>query len=257
MDTTEDTTDIDELTQALSSMTIIEAPGPKTRKSKINAADIASVKLINDRIVAEICFDTIKALSDESLMHIYRTTPCVKILVEKTLRSLERSGVTDVAQRNLIVENLMIDNPHIIPAGVKGAIRGNKFNKIVRDVILALGLDAAKFEIVFEKKCSLLETSEIPDWYIREIATTKIIIGMNQIDLWSGGQQTNRGDKYINNATINTPTSKLLCVVCNEVKIVRAGKVGPYKLFNKGFADDTLCYIKNIGPIVKKFFEIE
>jgi hypothetical protein len=40
-------------------------------------------------------------------------------------------------------------------------------------------------------------TTEIPDWYILEKSTGKVIIGMNQLDLWSGGQQINRGFRAV------------------------------------------------------------
>ena len=42
---------------------------------------------------------------------------------------------------------------------------------------------------------------------------------MNQLDLWDGGQQLNRGSKYIENNKYNNENSKLLCVVCNEIQI--------------------------------------
>ena len=40
---------------------------------------------------------------------------------------------------------------------------------------------------------------------------------MNQLDLWGGGQQLNRGSKYIENNKHNNENSKLLCVVCNQI----------------------------------------
>jgi hypothetical protein len=49
---------------------------------------------------------------------------------------------------------------------------------------------------------------------------------MNQIDLWSGGQQTNRGTKYIdiNSEKYNNINCKLLCVVCNEIQFKKTKK---------------------------------
>jgi hypothetical protein len=71
-------------------------------------------------------------------------------------------------------------------------------------------------------------TSEIPDWYILEKISKKIIIGMNQLDLWNGGQQLNRGFKYIENNGNNK--NKLLCIVCNKIKFT-SDKNKSYKLF--------------------------
>ena len=41
---------------------------------------------------------------------------------------------------------------------------------------------------------------------------------MNQAALWGGGQQINRGFKYLINNELNTENGKLLCVVCNEIE---------------------------------------
>ena len=76
----------------------------------------------------------------------------------------------------------------LIPAGTKGVIRGNKFNNIVKNIIENIKLDESRYTICYEKQCELCITSEIPDWFIQEKITNKIIIGMNQLDLWGGGQ---------------------------------------------------------------------
>ena len=95
-----------------------------------------------------------------------------------------------------------------------------------------IGLDS-DFEIFFEKKHDIYITSEIPDWTIFEKTTNKIIIGMNQLSLWGGGQQSNRGSKYLENNIHNTENSKLLCVVANEIQI-KSVKNKEFKLFELG-----------------------
>ena len=110
-----------------------------------------------------------------------------------------------------------------------------------------------KFEIFFEKQCKLCITSEIPDWYIRERSTDKIIIGMNQLDLWNGGHQTNRGSKYLIQNSHNTENSKLLCVICNKIQF-KTQKNKAYQLFEAGFRNNTLCYLKNMKNIIDEFF---
>ena len=141
----------------------------------------------------------------------------------------------------------------LIPAGTKGVIRGNKFNNIVKQFIAKLELDTYRFEICFEKKCEGHFTTEIPDWYILEKSTNKIIIGMNQLDLWGGGQQLNRGSKYIENNKHNNENSKLLCVVCNEI-VFKSKKNKAYKLFETGFENNTLCYLNNLQYIINSYF---
>ena len=140
----------------------------------------------------------------------------------------------------------------LIPPGTKGVIRGNKFNNIVKQFITKLALDTERFDICFEKECNTYLTSEKPDWYILEKSTNKILIGMNQLDLWGGGQQLNRGYKYIENNKHNNINSKLLCVVCNEIQFKSKNKA--YKLFKIGFENNTLTYLNNLQNIISSYF---
>ena len=55
---------------------------------------------------------------------------------------------------------------------------------MVKKYITNLKINKKTYEICFEKKCEDIETSEIPDWYIKNKKNNKIIIGMNQLDLW-------------------------------------------------------------------------
>lgn len=141
----------------------------------------------------------------------------------------------------------------LIPPGTKGVIRGNKFNLIVKNFIGRLNLEQDKYEINFEKMCPNILTNEIPDWYIINKLNGKIIIAMNQLDLWKGGQQTNRGSKYLLDCKINTENTKLLCVICSEIQIKSKNKI--YNFFEVGFKNDTLCYLNNLENIIKKFLD--
>lgn len=76
---------------------------------------------------------------------------------------------------------------------------------------------------------------------------------MNQLDLLGGGQQLNRGSKYLINNKINTENSKLLCVVCNKIKF-SSNKNKVFKLFEIGFTNNTLCYLKNLPNIINEYF---
>lgn len=76
---------------------------------------------------------------------------------------------------------------------------------------------------------------------------------MNQLDLWNGGHQTNRGSKYLINNKYNTNKSKLLCVICNEIKI-NSNKNKVFNFFKIGYLNNTLCYIKNLESIINNFF---
>ena len=78
---------------------------------------------------------------------------------------------------------------------------------------------------------------------------------MNQLDLWKGGHQSNRGSKYLFNNVNNTNNSKLLCVICNNT-VIKSKKSKKYKLFNIGFQNETLCYLKKINIIIFKYFDL-
>jgi hypothetical protein len=203
---------------------------------------------INARIKSEICYDTLEKLKDENLMCEYNECNSVKKSIKKLEDVLDK--YIDKEQKQQIIQDYILE---LIPAGTKGVIRGNKFNHILEDFISNLSLDKDKFEICFEKKCDQYFTSEIPDWYILEKSTNKIIIGMNQLDLWGGGQQLNRGSKYLENNKHNSEKSKLLCVVCNEIQF-KSKKNKAYKLFETGFKNNTLCYLNNLENIINSFF---
>ena len=207
-----------------------------------------SMEEINERIKNEFCDDTFLELSDEKLMPDYKECNSVKNEINKLGNILDKYLNEEIKQK--IIQDYSLE---LIPPGTKGVIRGNKFNNIVKKYVKDLELDKERFEFCFEKKCQLHLTTEIPDWYILEKPTNKIIIGMNQLDLWSGGQQLNRGSKYIENNKHNNENSKLLCVICNEIQF-KSNKNKAYKLFETGFENDTLCYLNNLQNIINSFF---
>lgn len=207
-----------------------------------------NIDYINDRINKEICYDTINKLKDLYLIDEYKKCRSVKNAINKLETILKNHNIED--KKKLIINDYLLE---LIPAGTKGVIRGNKFNTIVKNAINNLKLDNKRFEICFEKHYNSYIITERPDWYIKDKKTDKVIIGMNQLDLWNGGQQLNRGFKYLIDNKNNTGKSKLLCVICNEIKFVN-NKKKVYKLFETGFHNNTLCYIKNLDTIINKYF---
>jgi hypothetical protein len=209
-----------------------------------------SIDELNTKIKEDICHETIEKLCDAKLMPEYKECDSVKNEITR-LSNILGKYIDDDTRKKIIDEYL----PQLIPAGTKGVIRGNKFNKIVKEHIELLNLDKDKFEVCFEKKCSIHDTTEIPDWYILDKINSKVLIGMNQLDLWSGGHQTNRGSKYIFNNEHNSSNSKLLCVVCYEIQF-KSNKNKAYKIFEKGFENNTLCYLNNLNNIINMHFVI-
>lgn len=208
-----------------------------------------NITLINNEIKKQINEDILNELTDEKLLDDYLKCKSVNNAIDKLIDVLKDVGI----QNNKITE---IKNKYIlelIPPGTKGVIRGNKFNQIVKEYITNLKLDKKIYEICFEKKCEDIETSEKPDWYIKNKKNNKIIIGMNQMDLWGGGHQINRGSKYLIDCKFNNDKTKLLCVVCNEIQFDKKNKV--FNFFEIGFKNDTLCYLNNLETIIKKFLD--
>jgi hypothetical protein len=209
-----------------------------------------SIDYINNRINQEICHNVLSQLSDEKLINEYKECNSVKNKI-KTLGLVIDKYLNEQTKQQLIQDYLL----ELIPPGTKGVIRGNKFNRIIKDFIININLDSNRFEVCFEKKCDSHFTTEIPDWYILEKHTNKAIIGMNQLDLWGGGQQLNRGFKYLKNSEHNNPNCKLLCVVSNEIQF-KSDKNKAFTLFQIGFQNNTLCYLNNLENIIKSYFSI-
>jgi len=206
---------------------------------------------INQRITLEVCDDALDRLTDENLLEEYKDCNSVKKRITKLSCLLEKYGIDGVI-KNKIIEEYTID---LVPPGTKGVIRGNKFNNIVKEYIENLSLNSEVYEVCFETNHPTHTTSEIPDWYILHKETNKILIGMNQLDLWGGGHQTNRGSKYLLNNTMNSENCRILCVVCNQIQF-KGKNNKTYKLFEVGFENNTLCYLKNLQNIIYLYFQM-
>jgi len=205
-----------------------------------------SLKYINDRIEKTICWDTIRKLKDENLLEEYKSKPSVKKEILKLKTILQKNGV-EQEKIDLILDDYALE---LVPAGTKGVVKGNLFNKIVKEKLEKHLSKFPELELGFEKKHKACETEEIPDFYVYNKKTGRIVIGMNQLDLWTGGAQTNRGTKYIN---FQKEDVKLLCVVANYVEI-KSEDNKTFKLFNEGYKNDSLCYLDELCIIIKKFF---
>ena len=220
-----------------------------TRSSIKTKEHDEEIKNINTRINKEICYATINRIDDDNLMGDYKECKSVKSNITYLNRLLEEFGMAH-EDRNSAINRYILK---LIPAGTKGIIRGIKFNNIVMDYINNLCIDNKRFTIKYEKHHDLKYTSETPDWYIFDNSTQKIIIGMNQLDLWKGGQQSNRGYKYI--VDFKHTNVKLLCVICNEIKFTNSRNKA-YTLFRVGYENNTLCYINNLREIIFEYFNL-
>jgi hypothetical protein len=210
---------------------------------------------LNAQINLQYCKEIVQKLSFESMKYDYINSKSLTIKIKKINKMCKECNIDDDKAKCLI--NKMIQEELIIPTGLKSVLRGNKFNKIIEKHIIGIFEEYKKdvkenFVIRFEEKSKDVHTEERPDWTIYDKKGNKTMIGMNQLDLSSGGHQTNRGSKYIIERK-DSNNSRLVCVICNHITIkTKRSKV--YKLFNIGFKNDTLCYIKNLENIITKYF---
>lgn len=206
---------------------------------------------INEQFSKEI----VEKLSYTSLKNDYTNSPSLKSKIKEITKICKKCNIDNDTTTNLIT--MMIDSDQIVSAGLKSVTRGIRFNKIIKEHIIEMFECYNKeiknnYIIEFETRSRNVPTDEIPDWTIYDIKNNKTIVGMNQLDLWSGGHQTNRGSKYITEKQ-NSGNGIILCVVCNYTKIIRK-KSKKFNLFNIGFKYGTLCYITKLEYNIKKYF---
>jgi len=215
---------------------------------KAGCSTISIVEKINEKIKATYSAEVCEQLSDQNLMPLYLRALSTKKRFDR-LRNVLNKYLSDERQIQAILQSMLIK---LIPSGTKGYIRGHKFNEIVKTAILGLHLDEQRFEVAFEKQTVLMNTSELPDWYIREKDTNRVIVGMNQLDFFSGTQQQNRGRDYILNTSFNSETQKFLCVMClgKEFKQECLSLI----IYSTGFENNTLVFLPELGKLIKNFF---
>ena len=187
-----------------------------------------------------------KSLDDKTLYDKYMECQSVKNKINNLKKYLKETNITEEQITN-IISNKDFCLEFLIPPGTKGAVRGNELNNIIKNKILSFTFLTEDYDIQFEKKCSNLETDEIPDFYILNTKLNKVIIG--------GGHQTNRASKYILNNK-SKDDNKFICLIAEYPKLLKS-KNKTYKIFSKGFENNTLLYVSDLESIIKDHFKIE
>jgi hypothetical protein len=224
-------------------------------KRKPRIPTVSDLDDVNAEIKRQVCYTTIDKLSDDSLLCDYKNSEAVKNNIRQFTGICHEYGIPTSDDFTQAITKAFLIRP-----GLKGCIRGHKFNLMVKSHIDGLQLESLttenlprRFEIAYEKTCQGYETQEIPDWYIHDNLSGKTIVGFNQVDFTSGGQQINKGFKYIKNQ--NTSDVKIVCVICNDVD-VKSVKSKNFILFRHGFEYKTLSYMKNLENIIRDFFPL-
>ena len=214
---------------------------------------------VNARIQKEICHETLRMLSDDVLLSQYLQAPSVVLKKRDFANIFQRYGI-QTEKISEILEDREFILKYMVPPGAKGTIRGYVFNTIVArelsHILDQYPAEKDRFELTIEKESDDNPTGERPDWHLRDKKTQRCIVGMNQVGLWGGGQQNTRAGKYLKDPRYNTEHRKILCVVAYD-KIFTKEKSKDYMRVKNGLEQDTLCFLKNLGPIIKKFFQLD
>lgn len=206
---------------------------------------------INQHIEETFDHEVAERLKDENLIDVYKTQKSVLVEIDKLRLILSNNNVNPLIIDNIIDQYTL----SLVPPGTKGVIKGNLFNSIVKERILSIeALKSPEYEVRFEKFHPDFPADERPDWYVFRKTDRKIVIGMNQLDLWGGGQQLNRGSKYVlDDSKHSEPKVKHLSVLCNYVQL-KTEKNKAFKLLEKGFALKRACFLKELPVILLGFF---
>lgn len=209
---------------------------------------------INHRIQNEYDPKIETCLSDEQLYESVSNYPKVRKRLNTYRQLLLSNDIDEKKIKNILSCPDMMKL--IIPPGAKGVARGLRFNAIIKNKLTDfIQSKQSNLELKFESKHPNFSSHEIPDWYIYDPDTKRILIGMNQVDFWKGGHQMNRGYKYVMHNK-NNPYYKLVSVVCNYIQF-KSSRTKAHKLFEYGFEQNTLCYVGNLIGIISNYFDIK
>ncbi len=196
--------------------------------------------------------NTWQQLTDEALQPRYDEAPAYikkrKHYQAIACRSFKLGRGNGKASHQEMQELIAIIGTVPVQPGVKANVRGLRLNALVEAELRAAFDDDAKFDLQLEKHHPVATTFERPDWTVENTETGKLIIGMNQMDFWSGGHQRNRGSKYLH--TNLGPGRVLLSVIASGTYF---GKDQEHLL--RGFQENRLCYKNRVVECVKSHLE--
>lgn len=184
--------------------------------------------------------------NEETMMQFYADMPSVQTRLGNLDDVLRSEGIS-AAKRDRLAKKLL----HMfVPAGTKGAVRGHMFNKIIEKKIRSALTKKHGWRFATEEKHPLFQ--EIPDWTLRK--GRKTLVGFNQVSLFGGGHQINRGGKYIMDDTLHNRLCKknvrMVCIV-NKMPIRKTGKA--WDIMSKGMSSKRLFTPNKIKKLVDEF----
>ena len=200
------------------------------------------IEEINEAILEQYDRHTDSKFSDNALMTQYLASPAVKDRIQGKLEQAIEGMELDKRQKRIFMRKIM---PLVIPPGVKANIRGNIFNKYIKNILLRFACTRKKMDVAFEKKVQGFP--EIADWVLN--IDGKQIVGYNQLDIWNGGAQINRASKYILDDTLHARMKKkniyIVCIVARKLMIKNCdSKIA--NIVNTGLKKDRLMWPKGL-----------
>lgn len=180
------------------------------------------------------------------------SSPSVIATIEKLELILDKYKVPPTKSQKILDEII----PYAIPNGVKACVRGNQFNRIVEKIIKSK-IRRHK-HIIFTKEVKHDLLHEKLDWMLYNSKSKKTLIGFNQIDLWSGGHQLNRGSKYVLDQNMHSRLSKrrikLVNVIAASPKSLTCNSKA-YKILSTGILRNRICTLNRLKAMVSSFIE--
>lgn len=207
------------------------------------------------------------SLSDENLMAEFLASPSVEKLHIKVQTIIHKKFRIKKAMSERITKTLV---PLFIPQGTKASVRGKRLNADVSTSLRRSFQRSAKHRNMLELKFEYMPVEckgvlhDRPDWILRNLKTGTLIIGYNQIALWGGGQQLNRGAKYVLDETLHTRLKKknvhVLSVVHEQPPsrkhISTHQPTKTEQIACIGVAKKRLCHVRDMKNILRTLLNI-
>lgn len=186
--------------------------------------------------------------NDAEMTALYAETPSVKSRLGRLDKILAEEGVP-ARKRETLSRRLLC---MLVPAGTKGAVRGRIFNKMVeREISKALG---RRRGVGFSVEEAHPLFQEIPDWVLRKGKST--LVGFNQVSLFGGGHQLNRGGKYVTDETLHRRLARRgVRMVCIVKDVPGRGRGKAWEITRRGVAKRRLYTLGGIKKLVEEFLK--
>lgn len=144
--------------------------------------------------------------------------------------------------------------PWIVPAGTKSKIRGDRFNEIVAREVRrwAKRIPGCVFKREHKHRCF----DEIPDWIVERDGKT--LAGFNQISLFGGGHQVNRGNKYVLDDAFHDRLSpenvRMICVVKDVPRASGGRSSKAVKILERGLEKRRIYGVAGVRRLLDEYF---